>query len=176
MALTPNFTAAQTWGEENIITLTDSSTGSDGAITQRRVYFRQSDGTFLVPEGTTTEYVAWALADTSEDFDILTEDVALQVTVQWLNVSNVVLYDKIYVFGFTLYNETFDYGLTQALAGNSLLFNDNSFWKNKSDLRTFIDSGDQAISLASDLYNAQLCYDQATALRVKSQYNFNENS
>lgn len=176
MAFVANFSAAQTLGEESIITLTDDSTGVDATITQRRVYLRKSDGTFLVPENVSTEYVVWAWADSTVDIDCLTQDMALQVTVQWLNVSNVVLYDKALVYGFTLYNETFDYGLTQVLAGNPLLFNDNSFWKNKSDLRTFLDSGDQAISLASDLYNAQVCYNQATALRLSSQYFFNENS
>lgn len=176
MPFVANFSASQTLGEESVITLTDTSTGTDGGIVSRRVYLRKSDGTFLVPEGVTTEYITWALAATTKDIDCLTQDMALQVTVQWLNVSNVVLYDKALVYGFTLYNETFDYGLTQVLAGNQLLFNDNSFWKNKSDLRTFLDSGDQAISLASDLYNAQVCYNQATALRLSSQYFFNENS
>lgn len=176
MALTPNFTATQTLGEPSVITLTDTSTGSDVTITQRRVYLRKSDGTFLVPEAVTTEYIPWALASTTIDIDCLEEDMAIAVVVQWLNVSNVVVVDKTICYGFTLYNETFDYGLTQALAGNQLLFNDNSFWKNKSDLRTFIDSGNQAIALASDLYNAQLCYTQATDLRVSSPYFFNENT
>lgn len=176
MSFFPNFSASQTLGTPSVITLTDTSTGTDSNIVSRRVYLRKSDGTFLVPESVTTEYITWAWADSTIDINCLDFDMALQITTQWISVTNVVLYDKALVYGFTLYNETFDYGLTQALAGNPLLFNDNSFWKNKSDLRTFLDSGDQAISLASDLYNAQVCYNQATALRLSSQYFFNENS
>lgn len=176
MPLTANFAASQTLGEESIITLTDNSTGSDGSVTQRRVYLRKADGTFLVPDGTSTEYIVWAYADTSIDINVLPYDMALQIVVQWLNVSNSILYDKTETSGFTMYNETFNYGLAQMMAGNPVLINDNQFWSNKLKLSELIDSGDEAIALASDLYNAQQCYDMATTLRLKSQYTFNQNS
>ncbi len=178
MPLTPIFSASQPVGEPSVVTLTDDSTGSDGAITQRRAYFKQPAGSYLVPDGTTTEYVEWALADTSMDFDILGEtDKALIITVQWLNVSNAVLYDKTNpVAGFTSFNEDFDYQLTELMTANPLLINDNNFYYNKSKLRTEIDSGNQAIERAADQYGAQKCYDRATELRIYSQYNFNGNS
>ena len=55
MPLVPNFTASQFSGTPSIITLTDTSTGSDVTIAKRRVYLLQSNGTFLVPTGTTTD-------------------------------------------------------------------------------------------------------------------------
>lgn len=177
MPLTPDFSASQTLGDESTVSLTDTSTGSDGAITQRRVYLRKADGTFLVPEGNgNDEYIEWPWADSEIDIDALDKDYALDVIVQWLNVSNVILYSKTELIGFPLYNETFDYGLTQLLSGNPLLINDNDFFSNKSDLRVEIDSGNQAIEQASDIYGAQQCYDRATALRISSQYFFNGNS
>jgi hypothetical protein len=75
-----------------------------------------------------------------------------------------------------LYNETFDYQLTQVLTGNPLVINDNNFFPNKSDLRVNIDGGNQAIFFATDLFSAQQCYDRATNLRLGSQYYFNANS
>ena len=47
MSLTPNFTAVQSIGSPDSVQLTDSSTGSDGAIVSRRVSFRLSNGNYL---------------------------------------------------------------------------------------------------------------------------------
>lgn len=176
MPLSPNFEVTQPIGEPSVVRVTDTSTGSDVAITQRRVYLRKWDGTFLVPSGTSTDYIQWPLASVNIDIDALDKDYGLDVVVQWLNVSNVVLYDKTESSGQTSYNEEFDYDLTRLLAANPLLINDNNFQENKSNLRTFIDSGDQAIERYSDIYAAQLCYDRATELRINSQYSFNASS
>lgn len=87
-----------------------------------------------------------------------------------------VLYSSTGLYGFTSYNEDFDYSLTTILNSNPLLINDNSFRINKTDLRLFIDSGDKAVSRASDIEGAQLSYDEATKLRLSSQYYFNEST
>lgn len=176
MALIPNFTATQVAGAESDVILTDTSTGSDVAITSRRVYIATSAGVFLVVNGTTTEYEVWSYANSANTLNVLDKDYATRITVEWLNVSNVVLYSKTIDTGFTLYNETFDYSLTKNLSGNPLLINDNGFFSEKSELRTCIDSGDQALELADDLYAAQQCYDRATEIRLNSQYLFNANS
>ena len=140
------------------------------------MYVQDSKGNFLVQEGTTTEYEVWALADSSITLALLDKDKAVREVVQWVDTNGDVLYSVTKITGYTLYNETFDYALTQSLAGNPLLINDNNFFRNKCDLRTSIDSGNQAVSFASDIYNAQLCYDRATELRLNSVYNFNINS
>lgn len=171
-----NFTAQQVVGFPSQIVLNDTSTSPDGAVTSRRVYLITKDGTYLVPTGTNTDYIVWAIADASITIDALDKDYSLVILVQWLSVTDVVLYDKSLLFGFTLYNETFDYYTTQMLAANNALINDNDFWTNKSKMRTDIDAGNQAISLASDQGNAQLCYDAATKLRLGSQYYFNANA
>jgi hypothetical protein len=171
--LTPNFSAAQPLGTPAIIQVTDTSTGSDGAVTQRRVYLRDSAGNNVLPEGTSTDYVQWAYADTSIDIDCLTKDYALKLTVQWLNVSNVVLYDKEQILGFTSFNEDFAYSLTQMLTANPLRVNDSGFLQNFSNLRNYIDSGNQALERQSDMFSAQRCYDAGTKIRTKSGYLFN---
>lgn len=178
MALTVSFTASSVAGEPSQIIFVDTSTGSDGTITSRRIYISDTDGNFLVESGTTTEYEVWPIPLADDiTLDVLTKDMAVKIVVQWLNVSNVVVYDyTISAEGFTEYNEEFDYELTQQMTGNPLLINDNKFWDYKSKLRTLIDAGNQAILNAADLYNAQLCYDAATNLRLNSPYFFNENS
>ncbi len=86
------------------------------------------------------------------------------------------LYTATQIGGFTEYNEEFDYNLSTMLAANQLLVNDNSFWESKTKLRLFIDSGDKAVTNASDIFSAQLCYDEGTALRISSPYYFNEST
>ena len=176
MALVVNFTAAQPVGLPEDITFVDTSTGSDVNVTQRRVYIRDSVGNYLVPSGTTTDFIAWPYADATLTVDVLTQDMALEVTVQWLDVTDVVLYTSTEVIGFTSYNENFDYGLTQNMVANPINIQDDDFFQTKSELRTFIDSGNQAIERASDIVGAQQCYNAATNIRVKSQYYFNINA
>lgn len=179
MALTVNFSTSQTPGSPGDIIFTDTSTGTDGSVTQRRIYIQAADGEYLVETGTSTQYEVWSGfpgTTTITLSDILEQDAAARVVVQWLDVSNNILYDKTQYIGFTAYNEDFDYELTQNVAANPLLIDDNNFWYNKLKLRTDIESGNNAIERASDIAAAQQCYDRATSLRVNSQYLFNANA
>lgn len=176
MAFVPNFVAMQPFGTPNLIEITDLSTGSDSLIVTRRIYIRKYDGTTIV------DGIEWDYPDMAITLDVLTKDTACEVTVEWLNdypapgIDPIILYSKLILYGFTEYSEMFDYGLTQMLTANPMLINDNDFFPHKSELRTNIDSGNQAIIYAQDLYAAQQCYDRATNLRLSSQYYFNINS
>lgn len=176
MSFIASFLPDQILGFESDVIINDTSTGSDVLITSRKIYLRKADGTFLVPTGTTTDYIVWATGTSTKTLDVLASDKSLYIIVEWLNVSGNILYTSSGLYGFTLYNETFDYQTTQILAANPLLINDNNFWNNKSSVRTYIDGGNQAIALASDQKSAQLCYDEATKLRLSSQYYFNANA
>lgn len=179
MALTANFSTSQTPGSPGDIIFTDTSTGSDGSVTQRRIYIQSAAGTFLVISGTTTDYEVWGDFPSTTTItlsDVISKDYGCRVVVQWLNVGGTVLYDKTQYIGFTAYNEDFDYELTQNVSANPLLVDDNNFWSNKLKLRVDIDSGNNAIQRASDIAAAQQCYDRATFLRLNSQYYFNANA
>jgi hypothetical protein len=176
MPFSPNFSTSQVLGLPNQIVFTDTSTGSDSNIASRRVYMQTAANIYLVEKGTTTNYEVWSLLDTTVTYDVLSKDYALYVTVEWLDASNIVLYNKQFLLGYTLYNESFDYHLTQVLSGNPLLINDNNFFENKSQLRVSIDSGNQALTFATDIFAGQQCYDRATNLRLNSPYFFNSNA
>lgn len=162
MPITPNFTASQFSGTPSVITLSDTSTGSDVTIASRRVYLLQANGTFLVPAGTTTDYVVWDLVDTSIDLDVLSQDSALSITVQWMSGLNTVVTSKTISFAFTAYNETFYYGLTESQVANSNLSASTNWYQSKLVLRVEIDSADQSITFASDIYSAQAALNRAT--------------
>lgn len=172
MPLSPNFTASQNSGTPNLIFLTDTSTGSDGTITKRRIYLLQSDGTYLVPAGTVTDYIEWALVDVTTSLNVLIQDTALSITVQWLTASNVVVANKTTSFAFTAYNETFYYGLTESQVANANLTASTNWYQTKMILRVELDSAYQAISFASDIFSAQAALNRATFISTNQSYFF----
>lgn len=172
MPLSPNFTASQNSGTPNLIFLTDTSTGSDGTITKRRIYLLQSNGTYLVPAGTVTDYIEWALVDVTTSLNVLIQDTALSITVQWLTASNVVVANKTTSFAFTAYNETFYYGLTESQVANANLTASTNWYQTKMILRVELDSAYQAISFASDIFSAQAALNRATFISTNQSYFF----
>ncbi len=174
MAITVAFSTSQVVGAPSEIVITDSSTGSDVSAVNRRVYLVNSAGEYITESGTTAAvaYTEWPLADGNTlTLDVLAFDMALNVTLSYVNVSGGVVATLTQLQGFTLYNETFYYSLTQAQASQNqpppMIIQDSNYYTNKLILRTNIDSGDQAITLGGDITSAQNCYDLATYMVSK---------
>lgn len=172
MAISPSFTASQNSGTPNLIFLTDTSTGTDVTIAKRRIYLLQSNGTYLVPTGTTTDYIEWALADVTISLNVLIQDTALSITVQWLTSGNVEVASVTTSFAFTAYNETFYYGLTESQVANANLTASTNWYQTKMILRVELDSAYQAISFASDIFSAQAALNRATFISTNQSYFF----
>jgi hypothetical protein len=178
MAIVANFSVSQNSGTPSIISLHDDSTGTDLTITKRRIYLLQADGTYLVPVGTTTNYIEWAITDTANrtplttDLNVLLQDTALSINVQWLNAGNTVIETKTISYAFTSFGERFYYGLSQDLVGNSNLSASVFWYENKMKLRCELDSATQSISFASDIFTAQSCLNRASYLIKNSNYFF----
>lgn len=171
MALTVSFTAQQVIGEPSEILLTDTTTGTDVTITKRRVYLTKVDSNTLVPDGTSTTYVEWNSypGTTTITIDALDKDYALLITVQWLTVLNVVTYTDSETVMVSMFNDTFEYALTQAASSNTNLLSSKNYYWNKMKLIVELDSAANAIAFASDRFNAQACLDRATYLRNNPQ-------
>lgn len=165
MAITPNFSSSQSSGDLSIATLTDTSTGS-GTISGRLVYLRKYDGTYLVPNGTTTDYIFWpyvaGVGDTI-DIDVLDKDYCLDITVVFYNGSTAAATKTILTL-FTGYTDLFLRQLTQALSANKKSITDPNFWVNKNKLRVLADDAAQAVSLLNDQTIAQFCLNDAKLL------------
>ena len=172
MPISPSFTASQNSGTPNLIFLTDTSTGSDVTITKRRIYLLQSNGTYLVPAGTNTDYIEWALVDTTTSLNVLIQDTALSITVQWLTAGNVEVASVTTSFAFTAYNETFYYGLTESQVANANLTASTNWYQTKMILRVELDSAYQAITFASDIFSAQAALNRATFISTNQSYFF----
>jgi hypothetical protein len=168
MAITVSFTTTQVVGAPQNIVITDTSTGSDVTAVTRRIYLQTATDTYLVPDGNPSDtYILWPIADGSViTLDVLDADAALDVTLMYVNVSGTSVAEDTLLRGFTLYNETFYYSLTQAQALQNqpppMIIQDSNYYSNKMILRTEIDSGNQAIAYGADIVSAQNCYSRAT--------------
>lgn len=164
MPLTPNFTVSQTAGLPRIINFVDTSVGSNIAIVARRIYIQKNNGLFLVPTGTTTNFILWALVNTSTTVDVLNKDYALTVQVDWVDVSGNVVNTLTKTVLFTLYLKSFFYSLTQYQASNKSITQNNNFYPNKAKLWSYIKGAETAIELASDISGAQNELDAGTEM------------
>ena len=126
----------------------------------------------MVPAGTVTNYIEWALVDVTTSLNVLIQDTALSITVQWLTASNVVVANKTTSFAFTAYNETFYYGLTESQVANANLTASTNWYQTKMILRVELDSAYQAISFASDIFSAQAALNRATFISTNQSYFF----
>jgi hypothetical protein len=141
-SITPNSNPAA-------FTAQDTSTGSDGAITDRQLLLYTTAQSLYVPS------IDFPLsAGSSITPAPITADVALNVVMNWLNSSGAAIYTYSVIFAFTQYAENFFYSLTQQQQANPAFLNDQQYFENKSKLRTLIDSANQAITVGKDVYSA----------------------
>lgn len=160
MPLTVSISVSQNSNIPSSFSISDTSTGSDPSITIRRVYLIKPDGTFLVPEGTLTNYIEWPIADPSITLDVLDRDLSFEILVQWLAGSTVVYeYENSYVF--TAYTNIFLYNLSVEQSSNPAIINATNFFANKTKMYAFVKEADNAIAIGQDTTKAQLCLDKA---------------
>ena len=160
MALTVNFVASTNITTPTILTLADTSTGTDGAITSRRVLLQKADGTYLVPTGTTTNYIVWDIASSSINLSVLSADYALNIYVYWMAGSQVNYYLNI-LYEFNTNARVLRIQLLKALAANPNQVNSANYFSVLSRLSTYIDGANEAVLLAGDITLAQLCNNNA---------------
>jgi hypothetical protein len=171
LPLTVSFSVSQSLADPSTITIEDTSTGSDGTITSRRVYIRLANGTYLVVDGTTTDYEVWAIADDTITLDLLPRSEAPQIIVQWLAGSTVVYTSTAYAL-FSWADKLFLYQLTQTQAGRPKLIDNKNYYLSKIKMIVGIDDAYNAIYYASDIYNAQESLDDNYYLMNNQQLFF----
>jgi len=171
MAITVSFTVSQTVGSPAAINIVDTSTGSDVTAVSRRIYITNSAGAYLTTGRTVSAgiaYTEWPIADGNNLTinNILATDMAVNITLTYVNISGGVVATDTSLEGFTMYNETFYYSLTQAQALQNqpppMIIQDSNYYYQKMILRENIDDGNQAILYGDDITTAQNAYDRAT--------------
>ena len=174
MAYELNFSVAQL--NQSTIQLVDQSTGSDAAIYERRIYLYKYNNSTIVPEGTTTSYILWPIADTEITLnDILDTDYCLNITVESLssNPDPSGTYTKNNAYCFKDYNEEFMLALVaETNVALPTIVNSNSFVYNWMQMRLYVEEAKEAIDNASDVMNGQLLLNLANNMRDNQNYYF----
>lgn len=164
MPLTTSFEPSQVIGQASVLIIEDTSTGTDIAVTERRVFLQKSDGTYLTPSGTATDYISWPMGDTSIEIDALDRDYALFIIVRWCDVDGNSLYTESELWLATLYLKQFYYDLTQTQTGTPNIVNDAPYYISKIQLRCAIDEAINAVEVAGDHHSAQAALDRGQFL------------
>lgn len=172
MAFSPSFSISQTALAPQLIIAEDTSTGSDGTIASRRITFTTASGTTLVESGVTTSYNSWALVDTTQSFDVLTQDYALSILVQWLDISNNVLYSSTQSYCLAYFNKQFMYYLTQQESLTPNIVQDTNYISNKAALWVSIVAAVNAVEIGGDIAGSQNELNIGTNLRLNENLFF----
>ena len=172
MSFSPAFTVSQSAADPSLVVFTDTSTGSDGSITKRRIYVVDSQGNYIVPSGVTTTYINWPLATNPLSVDILTQDTACEITVEWLNSGNTVLYDSTDKFCLDEYGRQFFYYLISILAASPSILEDTSYKNNLNNFYTYLVGAENAVQLAGDIAASQQMLNLETNMQNNQQMYF----
>lgn len=175
MPFSQNFTVAQTSANPAFIILTDTSTPPNDYATYnidiRRITVTDYLGNFIVPAGTTTNYIEWPLLDNPISLDLLTQDMAVNIKVQWLDSFDVELYELNNNYCFTEFNKQFLYYLIQLQSMTYSIIQDNNYWGNVGILWTNIIGAINSVEIGNDIFASQACLNRATFM-AQNQANF----
>lgn len=171
MPLTPSFSATQSLAEPSQITLTDTSTGSDGTITTRRVYIQLANGTYLVEDGTTTDCEVWSYGDAAITLDLLPRSESPKIIVQWL-AGTTIIYTATVNYVFDWADKLFLYQLTQTQTGRPKLIDNANYYLSKIKMIVNIDDAENCVTDADDIYGAQGSLDKNYYLMQNQQLFF----
>ena len=173
MALTTSFTVSQSALTPSTLTVTDTSTGSDSNVTQRRLYIQDANGNYLVPAGTTTNYIQWVYSSPSITVNVLTQSTAALIRVDWLDVIDVVKYTLANTYALPEYDKQFLYYLVQLVGLQPTTPADTNYSSNVGLYWTNIVAGINAVTYGNDISAGQSAFDRATYMRLHQAQFFN---
>lgn len=159
MPLTASFSIGQLPSNPSILVATDTSTGSDVLVVARRIYIQDANGNYLVPTGTTTQYTVWPIADLIIQLNVLSNDAACSVMVEWVDSGGTARYTVSNTFCFSLFSKQFAYSLIQGLV--PLITLNTNYSANLANLWAAIKGAINAVEDMSDIFTSQNCLNQA---------------
>lgn len=169
--MSPAFTVSQSAITPQNFTVTDTSSGSLGTITQRRIYVQDAYGNYLTGNGT-VNYDEWILANSTITLDVLTEDLAVDILVEWLNVSDVIVNSLDNTYPLSEFNKQFFYYLIQNLGLKPETYQDTNYSGNLSIFWANVVAGINAVTYGNDIAAAQNCFSRATFMRLNENIYF----
>jgi hypothetical protein len=169
---TPAFTVAQSQLAPSNVLITDTTVGPDPTIVSRRVFIQTTFGTYLTPIGTTTDYIQWSYANPTILLDILPTDYAVSVTVQWLNVSNVIVDTLTQVYCLREWNKQFLVYLGQLQAVTPGILQDANYAMNLGVFWAYVQYAFSMVDVGADIASSQNLLDKASYMRQNQSLYF----
>ena len=175
MSYSQNFTVSQTPLNPSYVILTDTSTGTTPSqIAYRKIYVRDYDGNFIVPAGTTTNYIYWALSNNPFTINLLSMDMALNIQVDWVDINGNVYnnYTLNNNYCFSEYSKQFLYYLIQLQSQTYNIIQDNNYWSNISILWANIIGAINSVQIGNDIFASQVCLNRVSDMKKNQEYYF----
>ncbi len=157
MPLTPNFTSSESLSSPNLITFTDTSSGSDVTITGRRIYVVLANGNWLTTggvESTTEAYITWAIGDVSTTIDLIRQSTVANVNVKWVDSGGVTVEQKTTLTEWNLYDYLFAFELWQSQTATPTIIQDKNYYSNFFIFLTNLWNAENCVSVGNDIYSA----------------------
>lgn len=164
MPFSPSFAVAQTGSNAGYVILTDDSSGSDVLIVGRKITFTDSQGNTVVPTGTSTTYVDWPLATNPISVNLLNQDMALSIRVDWLNSLGASIYDLTEEYPLLRFNKNNFVYLFQQQALKPGIVQDANYYSNLAQYYTNIVGATAMVEDADDIAGSQNCINRATEM------------
>lgn len=162
MPLVPSFTISQTALSAGVVIFTDTSSGSDVLVISRKITITDSAGNPVVQSGNTGTTITWALATNPYSLDLLTQDMAVQIRVDWLNAAGASIYNSEASYCLPQFNKVFLYYLIQLQSLTYPIIQDTNYWNNVAILWANLTGAINAVEIASDITASQACLDRCT--------------
>lgn len=161
MALTPNFTANQLSSDPSSLLFTDTSTGTDGTIVNRRIYVKLANGNYLTSGGvsTTAAYDNWTYSDLTITLSLLPRSESPTITIEFWN-STALVYTITKDFCFDFGDYIFGLGLTMMQVANNNIVQDYDWYANKMKLIVNTQDAETAILYNDDILLSQNSLDR----------------
>lgn len=171
MAISPSFTVSQSGLTPGSFTVTDTSTGDYDTIVARRVYVIDAFGNYLTGNGT-INYDSWALANASITLNVLTEDLGVNILVEWIDVVNAIVDSLNNNYPLPEFNQQFLYYLVQQQGLTPGIYQDTNYSGNIAVFWTNIIAGINAVVYGNDIAACQNCFSRATQMRLNQSLYF----
>ena len=171
MAIAPSISVSQSAITPASVTVTDTSTGTYGTITKRRIYVSDANGEYLTGDGT-VDYDDWALADLSITLTILEEDTAANIRVDWLTVTNVVVDTLNANYPLSQFGKQFFFQLVSAQGLTPGIYQDANYSGNVAIFWANIVAGDNAVTYGNSISAAQNCYNREIEMMNNQSFYF----
>lgn len=172
MPFTPSIAVGQTGADPSLVVITDNSSGSDVLIISRKLTITDSQGNPVVPSGNSGSTITWALATNPVSLTLLSQDAALSIRVDWLNVSGVSLYDYTEEYPLLRYNKNQFVYLIQQQALKPSIVQDKDYWNKLCEYYINIIGGITMVEDADDIAGSQNCINRATTMLNNEAVNF----